>query len=137
MYWRSGRMWYAIERASGPRFHRLEGRWTEGRAEVARGAGWTVMMTVQDRRARFEYLPEHGKPAESGWTPVEANGPAEIDFVADESTREVQVSVAGLRLLDLWLVDSGGPVSIASGWREIPVPAPFCDRMRVRLRGAT
>jgi hypothetical protein len=27
-------------------------------------------------------------------------------------------------------------VSVASGWTEIPVQAPFCDRMRARLRDA-
>jgi hypothetical protein len=137
MYWRGGRLWYAIERASGPRFHRLAGRWTEGRSEIAHGAGWAVLVTVHGGRARFEYVPERGKSAESAWIPVEAGGPAEIDLVADASTREVQVSVAGERLLDLWLVDSGGPVTVASAWTEIPVPAPFCDRMRARLRADT
>jgi hypothetical protein len=135
IYWRSGRLWYALERASGPRLHRLAGRWTEGRTELARGADWTLHMTVQDGRARFEYAPEHGKPARSGWIPVAVGGPAEIELVADDATREVQVSVAEQRLLDLWIVDSGGPVTIASAWKEIPVRAPFCDRMRARLRG--
>lgn len=93
-------------------------------------------MTLQEGRARFAYVPrgERGTPAESAWIPVEVGGPAEIDLVTDESTGEVQLSVAGERLLDLWLVDAAGPVSVASSWTEMPVPAPFCDRLRARLR---
>src|SRR5688572_12926185 len=128
MYWRSARIWYALERASGPRFRRLTGRWTAGRTVLAEGSGWAVAMTVQEGRARFEYVPRDtsAKPAESAWLPVDVGGPAEIDLVTDESTGELQLAVTGDRLLDLWLVPAGGPVSVSSSWTDVPVRAPFC-----------